>query len=149
ATLAAKRRLYAREVPASLIEEAARRFADALEPLRESGRLGVVLLQYPVWFPASRRAHQEIDRMRGLLAGLRLAGEFRNWPWLPARNRDRPLPFLRERDLFFTCVAAPQGFPSSVPPLAACPSTLALVRFHGRNRASWNRRTPTAALRMD
>jgi uncharacterized protein YecE (DUF72 family) len=48
------------------------------------------------------------------------------------------------------CVDEPQGFPSSVPPIAiATTPQLAYVRFHGRNAETWEKRTETSAERFD
>jgi hypothetical protein len=46
-------RLYPRDLGDDVMRELSRRFRDALEPLHEAGRLGVVLFQFPVWFPIS------------------------------------------------------------------------------------------------
>jgi uncharacterized protein YecE (DUF72 family) len=43
----------------------------------------------------------------------------------------------------------PQGFDSSVPPVAAVTSKdLAVVRFHGRNKEAWEQKSETAADRF-
>jgi hypothetical protein len=56
------------------------------------------------------------------------------------RVRERTLALLEEHDLPFVMVDEPQGFESSVPPLVAAPSPrLAVVRFHGRRAATWEK----------
>jgi uncharacterized protein YecE (DUF72 family) len=149
APLRSKPRLYRREVPAELLAEVDRRFLRALEPLRASGKLGMILLQFPVWFPRSRDSRAELAGLRERLPGLRLAVEFRNWTWMSARNAGDTLRFLREHGLLYTSVDEPQGFASSVPPVAEATGALALVRMHGRNAATWTRQMPSAAARMD
>ncbi len=53
----------------------------------------------------------------------------------------RTLEFLRGEGIPFVCVDMPQGFPSSVPPIAEATSDrYALVRFHGRREETWGRR---------
>jgi len=47
------------------------------------------------------------------------------------------------------CVDEPQGFPSSVPPLAEVTAPLAVVRFHGRNAATWEAKGITVAERFN
>src|SRR5262249_49093440 len=79
----------------------------------------------------------------------RIAVEFRNRTWMSEDNRERTLAFLREYQLTYTCVDEPQGFVSSVPPIAAVTSDVALVRFHGRNAARWNRSLRTARERFE
>ncbi len=48
----------------------------------------------------------------------------------------------------FVCVDEPQGFDSSVPPVVAATSDLVVVRFHGHNAESWEKRQITAAERF-
>ena len=46
--------------------------------------------------------------------------------------------FLEEHDIPFVCVDMPQGFDSSLPPVAAVTSKeLAMIRFHGRDPEAW------------
>jgi uncharacterized protein YecE (DUF72 family) len=146
--LRAKARLYPKDVGPTLLDELGRRFRAALEPLRASGRLGLVLLQYPVWFTHSRAALAELARARTVLPELPLAIEFRNFTWMSERHARETLGFLREHDLTYTSVDEPQGFPSSVPPVAAATSRIALVRMHGRNVRAWDARAATVAERF-
>lgn len=139
---------YPRDLGDELTHEIARRFREGIEPLRASGRLGVVLFQYPVWFPASPDNRRRLLRTRDVLPDVAIAVEFRNATWMSERNRARTLALLREAGLVYTCVDEPQGFPSSVPPIAAATSPIALVRFHGRSASRWTRKTETAAERF-
>ena len=69
-----------------------------------------------------------------------MAVEFRHKSWMEERNVEETLSFLEERDLPYVCVDMPQGFESSVPPIAAATAKdLAMVRFHGRNREAWDK----------
>ena len=45
--LAEKARVYGKDLPPELFDELYARFAEGLEPLRDSGQLGSILLQYP------------------------------------------------------------------------------------------------------
>src|SRR5258708_21537399 len=102
--------------------------------MREAGKLGAILLQYPDWFVISHQNKDEILHARERLPDDRLAVEFRNETWMSERNRAETLKFLAEPDLTYVSVDEPQGFDSSVPPLAATKSNrLALVQFHARN----------------
>ncbi len=57
--------------------------------------------------------------------------------------------FLSERSIPFVMVDEPQGFKSSVPPEVAVTSPdLAIVRFHGRNAATWEAKGITPAERF-
>lgn len=141
-------RVYPKDLGDELLREIAARFRAAIEPLRAAGRLGLVLFQYPVWFTASPENEQKLLRTRDLVPGCRVAIEFRNAVWMNERHRDRTLALLREADLVYTCVDEPQGFPSSIPPLAHATSDIALVRFHGRSAARWNKQARAASERF-
>jgi uncharacterized protein YecE (DUF72 family) len=144
-----KERLYPRDLGDELRAEVAARFRAAVEPLRAAGKLGVVLLQLPVWLPFGHRSQHEVEEVCARLPGLRLALEFRNRTWMSARHRWDSLRWLRERGLAYVSVDEPQGFTSSVPPVAEATTDLAIVRFHGRNARTWTQRLPSAAIRLD
>ncbi|HEY6959073.1 MAG TPA: DUF72 domain-containing protein [Candidatus Limnocylindria bacterium] len=146
---AAKRRVYPKDLPKDTIEEIYRRFWIGLEPLRKAGKLGAILLQYPDWFPIASKNKDEIVRARELLPDDTLAVEFRNRTWMEERNQKETLAFLREHGLAYVSVDEPQGFPSSIPPVAAATAPLAIVRFHGRNAENWKKPGLTAAERFD
>jgi uncharacterized protein YecE (DUF72 family) len=146
----AKRRVYPKDFPKEARDELFARYWVGLEPLRKSGKLGAILLQYPDWFAISRANKEEIVRARELLPDDRLAIEFRNNTWMSERNRAETLGFLQEHGLTYVAVDEPQGFPSSIPPVAAVTSDqLAIVRFHGRNAENWKKPGLTAAERFD
>ncbi len=92
---------------------------------------------------------RELERLGGRYAPFRVAVALRNATWFaPERGADT-LRLLAEHQLVYTCVDEPQGLVSSVPPIAAATrDDVALVRRHGRARARWQRRTPTAAERF-
>ncbi len=52
------------------------------------------------------------------------------------RNQRETLDFLASHALPYVCVDMPQGYPSSIPPVAAATADLSVVRFHGR-RDTW------------
>ena len=147
--LQAKTRVYAKDFPGEVNDEVWRMFRSALAPLEERGQLGSILLQYPKWvFPSNENRAVIEDAVRRL-AGWKVAVEFRNGSWLNERNRDRTLAFLAERSIPFVMVDEPQGFKSSVPPEVAVTSPdLAIVRFHGRNAATWEAKNITPAERF-
>ena len=146
--LRTKARLYPKDIPGELFEELTRRFRDALDPLVQSGKLGLVLLQYPVWFTRSPEHRRALATAQERLPGCRVAVEFRNRYWMSERHRDETLALLRAFGLAYTAVDEPQGFASSVPPVAEATADVALVRFHGRNVRTWDRPMPSAAARM-
>ena len=143
AELADKPRIYAKDLPEDLRSAVWEWFVDGLEPLREAGQLGSILLQYPRWFFTSSENRDAIEEATGILreAGLTGSVEFRNGTWFNEKNLDRTLRFLDDRKIPLVMVDGPQGFKSSVPPILATTSPeLAVVRFHGRRAETWEKR---------
>ncbi len=149
AAIAAKQRLYARDLPDELMQHLWTRFEDALLPLDSAGKLGVVLLQFPPWFLPGVAQMDYILGCRAHLASYDVAVEFRNNRWLSERNRDSTLSFLRQHGLSFVCVDEPQGFASSMPPVAEVTADTAIVRFHGRKTETWEKKNVSPADRFD
>ena len=126
-----------------------RRFLDALQPLRDAGKLGVILFQFPQWFVPSRHAFARLEQIAAAVAPDRVAVEFRQHLWMDDAHEERTLAFLADHGLVYVAVDEPQGFTSSIPPVAAATTgDLAVVRFHGRNEETWNKKGVTAAERF-
>jgi uncharacterized protein YecE (DUF72 family) len=147
--LAEKANLYWRDLPQELTDELWKRFEQALLPLDSAGKLGVVLLQFPPWFYPGNEQRDYILSCKEKLPQYRMAVEFRHNSWVNEKNIVRTLAFLRDNDLPYVCVDEPQGFKSSVPPLVEATSDIALVRFHGRNRETWEKKGVTATQRFN
>jgi uncharacterized protein YecE (DUF72 family) len=131
---AGKARVYLKDVDAEVADAAWDRFLAALEPLRRAGKLGAILLQFPPWFPISRSAKDYIVACAERAAPRRVCIEFRNKTWMSPENQEETLEFLAARQLPYVCVDEPQGYPSSVPPVLAATSDLAVVRMHGQSK---------------
>jgi len=130
-------------------------FLDAIEPLREAGKLGGILMQFPPYFTArtageERRNLAYLEYMSGKLDGYRTLVEFRHPSWVDERHLTRTLRFLRERGLSYVSVDNPQ-FPgqTTMPPLSAATTDWAYLRMHGRNADTWFASTTTSADRFD
>ncbi len=147
--LRTKTSIYLKDVPNEISQELRERFKAALLPLRAAGKLGALLFQFPSWFLPGTEQREYILSLREKLKEYQLAIEFRNALWLNQRNEEKTLGFLRDNSLSFVCVDEPQGFKSSVPPVAEATSSVALVRFHGRNRENWEKKGLTASERFD
>ena len=145
-----KKNLYAKDVGPEFMDEALDRFLGALAPLRAADKLGVVLFQLPEYVYPVKRSYAHLDWIaRGLsVTGDVGAIEFRQSKWMDADHAETTLSFLEERGFAYVCVDEPQGFRSSVPPVAAATTGIAVVRFHGRNAATWNKKGITAAERF-
>ncbi len=128
-----KDRVYLKDVGPAVAEQAWDRFLAALEPLREAGKLGAILLQFPPWFPISRANKEYILACAQRAAPRRVCVEFRNHTWMTEDNQAETLRFLADARLPYVCVDMPQGYPSSIPPVLAATSDLAVVRMHGHS----------------
>jgi len=144
-----KQRTYPNHLPEEAVEELWRRFAEALLPLDSAGKLGAVLLQFPEWHVPSRANRDYLLLAKQKLADYRVCVEFRNRAWLATdKDRDRTLGFLREHELALVCVDMPQGFRSSMPPVAEVTNPgLSVVRFHGRDPKAWEKKTVSERFR--
>jgi uncharacterized protein YecE (DUF72 family) len=117
----------------AVAEQAWDRFLAALEPLRQAGKLGAILLQFPQWFPISRANKDYIVACARRVAPRRVCVEFRNRTWMTPDNQPETLRFLSEHHLPYVSVDMPQGYPSSIPPVLAATADLAVVRMHGHS----------------
>jgi uncharacterized protein YecE (DUF72 family) len=133
--------LYYRDLSDEVRRELWQRFRSGLEPLRHSGKLGAVLLQFAPWFVFGRERMDHILHCADMLDGYQLAVEFRNKSWFGEKTRDKVIAFEREHKLAHVVVDEPQDFSSSIPQVweVTCPE-LAIVRLHGRNREMWTRK---------
>ena len=140
---AGKDRVYLKDVDPALTDQVWDRFLAALEPLRAAGqpgagrtgagKLGAILLQFPPWFPISRANKDYILACAQRASPRRVCVEFRNHTWMTEDNQEETLRFLADHQLPYVCVDMPQGYPSSIPPVLAATSDLAVVRMHGHS----------------
>jgi uncharacterized protein YecE (DUF72 family) len=128
-----KTRVYLKDVDPEVTGQAWDRFLAALEPLRQAGKLGAILFQFPPWFPISRSNKDYIVACADRAAPRRVCVEFRNRTWMTPDNQKETLSFLSDHRLPYVCVDMPQGYPSSIPPVLAATSDLAVVRLHGHS----------------
>ncbi|MFI7618301.1 DUF72 domain-containing protein [Nonomuraea terrae] len=132
----AKKNVYLRDLDRDIAEQVWDRFLAALAPLREAGKLGAVLFQFPQWFPIARSNKQYIVECKERCAPVPISVEFRNHTWMSEENQAETLGFLREHEVPYVSVDMPQGYPTSIPPVLAATGGLAVVRFHGHS-AKW------------
>ncbi len=134
---------------AALRESVFELFSLALEPLREAGKLGIVLMQFPPYFVANKLNREYIRFSAELLAPDRVAVEFRHASWVEPGVLHDTIRLLHSLGLSYVCVDEPRlDGPTVLPPLATATSEVAYVRFHGRNTATWNARVSSAAERF-
>lgn len=135
--------LYWRDLPQEIQTELWRRFSEALEPLRMAGKLGAVHFQFAPWITGSEEGRAHVRRCAEHMEGFPLAVEFRHASWFEGAQAANTLAFERDLGVAHTVVDAPQGFRNTVPAVwQATNPSLAVVRLHGRNAATWNYRGP-------
>ncbi|MDM0056427.1 DUF72 domain-containing protein [Variovorax fucosicus] len=149
--LATPKTLYYRDTPPEISVELWRRFREAIAPLRQAGKLGLVHFQYPPWLVCNREGHAHVAHCVEQMAGHTVSIEFRHRSWLDEAHRAGTIEFLRRLGAVHTVVDGPQGFANSVPLLAeATNPDFALVRLHGRNVDTYNiKGAESAAERFD
>ncbi|MFI7603169.1 DUF72 domain-containing protein [Actinoplanes sp. NPDC049681] len=128
-----KKNVYPDDLPPQAYEEIWTRFLSALDPLVAAGKLGALLFQFPPWWGIRRSNKDYLREVAARCKPLRPVFEFRNASWFEGDNAEETLDFLRKYELPLVCVDMPQGHRSSVPPVVAATSDLAVVRFHGHS----------------
>ena len=138
----APQRLYPKDISTVVADLTWEMFRLALMPLHSAGKLGVIMFQFPQWFMPNRESKEYILSCRERLPDYDIGVEFRQATWFADEDATRrTLEFLRSEEIPFVCVDMPQGFASSIPPLAEATSDrLALMRFHGRRSEVWGKK---------
>jgi uncharacterized protein YecE (DUF72 family) len=114
------------------LDALAHRWLGGIEPLRASGKLAAVLVQFPVGFRNTESGETRLARLRDAFGHLPLVLEVRHRSWFePASlSRVRELGYSTAHiDLPSARDHPPETFPLTGP--------LGYVRAHGRNATSW------------
>ena len=107
--------------------------SNSLYPLRNTGKLGVVLMQFPVFFRPSKKNLDYLLMTREYFREDTLAIEFRNSEWV----KDDTFSFLKKNALAFCSVDEPK-LPRLMPFVEITTSDTAYIRLHGRNNSWFN-----------
>jgi uncharacterized protein YecE (DUF72 family) len=133
-----KARVYAKELPREFRDEIWRAFREGIEPLRASGKLGAVMMQFPPWVRPAAHTPEMLERVRQRLGDLPVTVEFRHPSWLAPRMRERVWDLLRRLDMTYVVADTPPDTPASLPIVPAITTPrLAVVRLHGRRSELW------------
>ena len=117
------------------------RFYKGLDPIYEAGRLGAVLMQFPLSFRATKDNHHYLLRLRKAFTKLPLVAELRHADW----NQDASLQWLTDNNIGFANIDQPQT-PHSMPPTAHVTSSIGYFRLHGRNYQEWSTHTTGSSI---
>jgi len=143
----AKANIYNEDVPVEIQLDLWRQFRAVLEILRASGKLGAVHFQFAPWVAFHPKNFEYIEHCRAMLAGFRLAIEFRNKSWFDGdKHAARTLAFERDNGLVNVVVDEPQGIANTIPAVwEVTDPALSVVRLHGRNHGTWNKKGLTSS----
>ena len=109
-------------------------FLEALGPLRRLGRLGAVLVQFPVSFQHGAAEIRRLGRIRSLMGELPLVLEVRHQSWF------EPPVFHVLRGLGYSLahIDLPSAW-NHPPPRHPATGPIGYLRLHGRNEQQWFR----------
>lgn len=104
------------------------RFVEGIMPLKEAGRLGPVLLQFPYGFFPKPVTYDYLRFCRQRLEGFDVIVEFRNMAW----HRESVYNLLEELEMGY-CVVDEPKIRGLLPLIPVATSKTGYVRLHGRN----------------
>jgi len=107
-------------------------FVASIEPLRQAGKLGCILAQFPYSFAPNPANWSYLGRLREGLGDHNVVVEFRQRAWVGSETFER----LKVLGLGYCCVDEPR-LEGLMPPEARATAPVAYVRFHGRNARKW------------
>lgn len=116
-------------------------FRPAMETLRDAGKLGALLAQFPWSFKNTKEAIAYLDKLIGRFRDFPLVIEVRHSSW------DRPefYSWLAERSVGFCNIDQPV-IGRSLTPGEKTTSPVGYVRLHGRNYNEWFRERPDGEM---
>jgi len=112
--------------------EDVRLFRQGLQPLKESGRLGALLLQFPWSFRKNKEAGARLLRLFEAFQDYPLVLEVRHSSWNDAAVYD----FLKRYQVGFCNIDQPV-IGDSLQPTSQVTSPIGYFRLHGRNYKAW------------
>ena len=106
---------------------------EPLQPLREAGKLGALLAQFPWSFRRTAENREWLARLTDELADFPLVVEIRHASW----NTPEFFQSLRERGVGFVNIDQPPR--TGIEPTNEATAPVAYIRLHGRNLENWFR----------
>ncbi|WP_060205007.1 DUF72 domain-containing protein [Sporosarcina koreensis] len=130
------------KLPYDTPEEMFEQFKLSIDPMRDAGKLAMILVQFPPWFDCKRENVDQIRYIRSQLEGYDVAIEFRHQSWYTPSIQEKTLSFLKDLDFIHTVCDEPQAGDGSVPLVAVSTrNDKVFVRLHGRNVNGWRNTT--------
>ena len=141
-----KKHVYYKDLSAELQNEMWARFREGIAPLRQSGKLSAVHFQLAPWVAFHRKNFEHIEYCQQELSDYQISVEFRNKTWFEGKHAAATLDFERRRNLVNVVVDEPQGTSNSIPQVWAVTNpALSILRLHGRNHETWNKKGLTTS----
>lgn len=125
------------ENPFKSPEEMFESYRQMLGPLKDAGKLAMVLVQFPPWFECEKDNVQYMRRIREELKDFEVVIEFRHQSWYLPEYKDSTLQFLKDNNFHHSVCDEPQNGEGSIPVVPVATSDKVLVRLHGRNFYGW------------
>jgi uncharacterized protein YecE (DUF72 family) len=134
---------------ASILRAIADRFKEAITPLMNNGKLGILVFQFPPWIQYKKQNLDYILSCKNAMGRIPIAVEFRHGSWLTKDNQDTLFHFLRKNQITYVIADEPQyGSLATVPFVPHLASDTAYFRFHGRNKGNWLKKGIETSLRF-
>ncbi|MCD7036271.1 DUF72 domain-containing protein [Metabacillus sp. GX 13764] len=128
------------EIPFDSKEEMFEAFKKSLTHFRESGKLTMVLFQFPPWFDCTKENVTYLRWCRKQMGDIPCALEFRNRTWFQGEFYEKTLEYMKEDGWIHSICDEPQAGEGSIPAvLEATDPDKTLIRMHGRNVHGWKK----------
>lgn len=131
--------------PGSVLAAAAAATLAGLAPLREAGRLGALLLQFPQSFHYGPAARERLAHLAELTRGWPAVIEVRHASW----SAEEAAAWLANLGLGWCAVDQPRIGTATLGLLPRVLGPVGYLRLHGRNAASWFRQDAGRDARYD
>ncbi|MCA0986657.1 DUF72 domain-containing protein [Guptibacillus algicola] len=126
------------EIPFETRDDMFTAFKESIVPLQRSGKLAMVLFQFPPWFDVNKDNVNILRDCKERMGDIPCAVEFRNQSWYHEAFREKTLSFLEEQGYIHSICDEPQAGEGSIPIVMETISNKdVLVRLHGRNVNGW------------
>ncbi|EHL79536.1 DUF72 domain-containing protein [Bacillus smithii] len=128
------------KLPFSSKKEMFAAFLDSIQPYLQSGKLVMVLFQFPPWFDCQKKNVDYLRYCKEWMKNVPTALEFRHRSWFSKAWKDKTLEFMRREGWIHSICDEPQAGSGSIPAIVeATDPQKTLVRFHGRNVHGWRK----------
>ncbi|WP_239724932.1 MULTISPECIES: DUF72 domain-containing protein [unclassified Mammaliicoccus] len=118
-------------------------FKDSMRPLKASGKLAMILVQFPPWFDLQTQNINYLRYVREQLKEFDVCIEIRNRTWFQNDVKEYTLEFLTDMNFIHSVCDEPQSGEGSIPMVNRVTHDIAFVRYHGRNVNGWTKKDMT------